>query len=469
MSTVVVKNTPHSLRHPPGPYGHWLFGVIREFQVDSLKAFTELTAEYGDAIRFHAFLHYYGYIFSHPDHNKHILQDNNQNYTKIPHPAFNLLRPVIGNGLLTNDGDDWRRQRRLAQPAFHRRRIAEFGDTMTEAASRMLERWAHTVEPGGRLDVDRELMRLTLEIVGRTLFSMDITHEADRLGPAFTAVSQQIAALNAQPFADIGIRIPWLPGTRRLNRQVRIMDEVVHHIIETRRAQPEATRRTDDLLGMLMAARDEETGEGMSDGQLRDEVMTLLLAGHETTSNALTWTFYLLAQHPDVRQRLEAEIAEVLDGRTPTTADIPDLHYTTMVIEEAMRLYPPAYAMGRWCVGPDVIGGYDVPAKSIITLSPYLTHRHPDFWENPEQFDPERFTPERKAERPRYAYLPFGGGPRQCIGNNFAMTEAILLLVTIAQRYRLDLIPGQRVAMDPLVTLRPKGGLPMLINPRKGD
>jgi cytochrome P450 len=208
----------------------------------------------------------------------------------------------------------------------------------------------------------------------------------------------------------------------------------------------------------------------MDDKQLRDEVMALLLAGHETTSNALAWTFYLLSQHPEVRQKLAAELAEVLGGpgsagRVPTMADIPDLQYTTMVIEEAMRLYPPAYAMGRWGNEADEVGGYYVPPQSVITLSPYLTHRHPQFWDNPEHFDPERFTPERKAERPRYAYMPFGGGPRQCIGNNFAMSEAILILATIARQYRLDLVPGHPVAIEPLITLRPKYGLPMVLSP----
>jgi cytochrome P450 len=217
-----------------------------------------------------------------------------------------------------------------------------------------------------------------------------------------------------------------------------------------------------------MEARDEETGEGMNDQQLRDEVMTIMLAGHETTAVTLSWTFYLLSQHPDVRTKLEREMADVLNGRTPTMADIPDLTYATKVVEESMRLYPPAYAIARFGHEPDVIGGYGVPANSVLTLSPYITHHHPDFWEQPDKFDPERFTPERVAERPRYAYLPFGGGPRQCIGNSFAMTEAILLLTTIAQQYRPELKPGHQVELDPLITLRPKGGLPMILRKRVG-
>jgi cytochrome P450 len=212
---------------------------------------------------------------------------------------------------------------------------------------------------------------------------------------------------------------------------------------------------------MLMLARDEETGEVMDDRQLRDEVMTLLLAGHETTSNALTWTWYLLAQHPDVEAKLHAELAEVLGGRVPTIQDLPKLTYTRMIVDEAMRLYPPVYALARGGVAADQVGGYDLPAGAIITMSPYLTHRHPEFWPEPEKFDPERFTPEEEAKRPRYAYVPFGGGPRQCIGNSFALTEAQLILATVAQQYRLRLAPGYQMELEPMITLKPKGGLPM--------
>ena len=461
MSSVVINPQHRGRRQPPVARGHWLLGTMREFQRSPLETMVNLTEKYGDAVRFHFFLHFYGYLFCHPDHNKHVLQDNNRNYTKIPHPSLVLLQPVLGNGLLTSDGDFWRQQRRLAQPAFHRRRIAEFGTIMSDAAQVMVEKWQAHADSGRAFDVAEEMMRLTLEIVGRALFSLDITREAERVGTAFTAVNTKLAGLSAKPFSPYLIKIPWLPASRTVNENVAILNEVVDSIIEERRARPDGGE--DDLLGLLMAARDEETGQGMDDQQLRDEVMTIMLAGHETTAVALSWTFYLLAQEPGVRRKLEAELAEVLGGRAPTMADLPDLKYTTMVIEESMRLYPPAYAIGRWCNDGDEIGGYTVPPNSTLTLSPYLTHRHPEFWEEPDKFDPERFTAERQAERPRYAYLPFGGGPRQCIGNNFAMTEAILLLATIAPRYRLELLPGQRVEMEPLITLRPRNGLPMRV------
>jgi len=463
MTTAPVKIGAERLPHPPGPLGKWPQGVLKQFQDQPLEAMMAMFRQYGDAIRFRAALNFYGYLFFHPDHYQHILQDNNRNYTKMPHPSLSLLRPVVGNGLLTSDGDFWRRQRRLAAPAFHRKRIAAFASTMTAATDTMLENW-HTLAKDGRpLDVNEAMMHLTLEIVGKTLFSIDLTREADTVGEAFSVVNEEIARLTSIPFADIGLKIPFLPTTRRINKNTAVLTQIVHGIIQERR---QSNLETEDLLGMLMAARDEDSGEGMSDQQLHDEVMTIMLAGHETTAVALAWTFYLLSEHPAVRAELEAEVDGVLNGRLPTMDDMPNLPYTTMVLEESMRLYPPAYAIARWGHEEDEVGGYYLPKNAVITTSPYVTHRHPEFWDDPEQFDPQRFTPERKAERPRYAYLPFGGGPRICIGNSFAMTEATLLLASIVQRYRLSLVPGTRVALEPLITLRPKGHLMMTLTPR---
>jgi cytochrome P450 len=428
-----------------------------------LNTLGEWVAQYGDAIRFRFFLRFYGYFFCHPEHNQHILLENNRNYTKMPNPSNQVLTPLVGNGLLTSDGDFWLRQRRLAQPAFHRRQIESFAQTMTAATEGLLARWQ---EPSWRqeaLDITEAMMELTLEIAGRTLFSIDLAREAETVGEAFLAANRQVIEFSARPFGAYLITLPWWPSTRRLNEDIAVLDEVVNGIIDRRRRSRavQEEREPADLLDILMQARDEETGEGMSDKQLRDEVMTIILAGHETTALALSWTFYLLSEHPAIRQRLENEVDVVLNGRTPTFADIPDLTYTRMVIEEAMRLYPPAYAIARWGNEWDKVGGYDIPAGSAITLSPYFTHRHPDFWEEPERFDPERFTPERKAARSRWAYIPFGGGPRQCIGNRFAMTEAILILAQMSSHYRLHLVPGHPVALEPLITLRPRFGLQM--------
>lgn len=458
MSTFVSKIQPKLRHNPPSMVGHWLLGVMPMLQDNPVTAFETIFAAHGDAVRFKSFANFWGYLFVHPAHNKHILQDNNTNYTKMPSPGIGVLRPLVGNGLLTSDGDFWRRQRRLAQPAFHRRRIASFADTMAHTTAAMLTRW----HDGQQLDIDHEMMELTLEIVGRTLFSIDITREADTIGEAFSFVSEQISYISTIPFGDQLMKFNGWPLARRVNQQIGVLDKVVAQIIDERRRIP-ADQMPDDLLTMLMQAVDEETGTGMDDQQLRDEVMTILLAGHETTANTLTWAFYLLAAHPEVRAKLDVELRDVLNGRLPTFTDIPNLPYTKMVVEETMRLYPPAYSIPRFGHAPDKIGGYDTPANAIIILSPYLTHRHPDFWENPTQFDPERFTAERSANRPRYAYIPFGGGPRQCIGNSFAMTEAILILAAVAQQYQLTLKPDHQVDTDPMITLRPKGGMPMQI------
>ncbi len=463
MTAAPVRTRQNRLTHPPGPMGTWPWGVLKQFQDEPLRTMMDMFREYGDAIRFRAALNFYGYLFFHPDHCKQILQDNNRNYTKMPHPSLALLRPVIGNGLLTSDGEFWRRQRRLAAPAFHRKRIAAFASTMTAATSTMLDSWHESAQDGRPLDINEAMMHLTLEIVGKTLFSIDLTREANTVGEAFSAVNEEVARLSSIPFANLGLKIPFLPSTRAINSNTTVLTKVVNGIVQERR---KSDLEAEDLLGMLMSARDEETGEGMSDQQLHDEVMTIMLAGHETTAVALAWTFYLLSENPAALAELEAEIDGVLNGRLPTIDDVQSLIYTTMVLEESMRLYPPAYAIARWGNEPDEVGGYATPANAVITMSPYITHRHPDFWDEPERFDPQRFTPERKAERPRYAYLPFGGGPRLCIGNSFAMTEATLLLASIVQRYRLTLLPGTQVELEPLITLRPKGKLMMRLTAR---
>jgi cytochrome P450 len=291
---------------------------------------------------------------------------------------------------------------------------------------------------------------------------MDVTGEAEMVGRAFTYVNERVGELTSQPF---GNWLMYLPGqkNRRFWAAIKMLDEVVQKIVSERRQHNEDRG---DLLSMLMLARDEETGEMMDDKQLRDEVMTLLLAGHETTSNTLTWTWYLLSQHPEVEAKFHAELAAVLGGRVPMMEDLPKLTYTRMILDESLRLYPPVYALARGGIEADQVGGYDLPRRSIITMSPYLTHRHPEFWPEPEKFDPERFSPEEEAKRPRYAYVPFGGGPRQCIGNSFALTEAQLVLATVGQQYRLRLAPDYQMELEPLITLKPKGGLPMMLEKR---
>lgn len=446
-------------KSPPGPRENSLFGSARTIQSDPLGFNMSMFQRYGNVVAVR-FLIWPTYMIFHPQDVKHVLQENHRNYSKDTY-LIHFLRPLLGRGLFSNDGQSWLHQRRLMQPAFHRKQLAAFGTLMTSATESLLEGWQQAVTHHQPLDVAVEMMRLTLRIVGHALFSIDLSDETDTVGQAFTALMTPFMDYIYHPVPPLGFPTP---RNRRIQQSIRTLDRVVQEIItEHRRLGADKG----DLLSMLLLARDEETGEGMNDRQVRDEVMTLLLAGHETTSNALTWTWYLLSQHPDAEKRLHVELEQVLGGRIPTIEDLPRLSYIRMVLEEALRLYPPAVGFNRKALADDEVGGYVVPANTLIWLSPYTTHRHPDFWENPDAFDPERFSPERSAGRPHFAHFPFGGGPRLCIGSNFAMMEAQLILATIAQRYRLRLVPGHQVEPQALLTLRPRHGLPMTLLERE--
>lgn len=440
----------------PGPRGNWLLGVVPSIRRDSIGFLMETFHRYGD-VSAYRIATIRSHLIAHPDGVRHVLQENVKNYTK-DHISYDMVRWTVGNGLLTSQGSFWLRQRRLAQPAFHRQRIAAMGDLMVRAAAEAAERLGELASGGRTVDIGEPLMQLTLRIAGETLFGAQVGTQADAVSQAFNELSAQLVAR----FRSFNILPPKLPtaADRRFRAAQRTLDQVVYGIIAERRRR-EAD--TGDLLSMLMLTVDEETGERMDDAQLRDEVLTMLIAGHETTATALTWTFGLLAQHPEAEAKLRAELDAALGGRLPSVADLPSLPYTRMVIDEAMRLYPPVYILSRKVIADDTIGGRRIPAGSSVDISPYVTHRHPAFWDDPERFDPERFTPERVAARPRYAYFPFSGGPRQCIGNSFALMEAPLLLATIAQRLRMRLAHGAMPGLDPLATLRPKGGMAMVI------
>lgn len=443
---------------PPSPRANPVFGTARRLQRDPIGCMQEFVAEVGPALRYRFVLNQWGYLFVHPEHYQHILQDNQKNYTKLPHPTFQLLLPLLGKGLLTNDGESWLQQRRLAQPAFHRKQIRGFGQIMTAAAQKRFGRWEQAARAGQVVAFDREMMELTLEIAGRTLFSVDLTAGAREFGDIFNRLNETFIKMALEAFSLYTLRIPFWPRTRRVNRDIRILDQLIYGMIEQRR---QAGDPGADLMGLLLSARDEDTGIGMDEKQIRDEALTLLIAGHETTTLLMTWFFYSLARHPEVEAQLHDEVDRVLNGRLPTMEDMPKLVYTRQVIDETMRLYPPAYALSRAGNEADVIGGYEISPKSVIALSPFITHRLPEFWPHPQKFDPERFTPANSAARHRFAYLPFGSGPRQCIGDGFALAEGVLVAAAIAQRFRLRIPGGYIAELAPQITLHPKGGMPL--------
>jgi cytochrome P450 len=439
----------------PGPRGYPLLGVLAAAWQDPLQFFLNAALRYGDVVSMRMGLHQV-YLISHPKHIQHVLQDNFHNYRKGG--RIDAIKPLFGEGLTTSEGDLWRRQRDRIQPAFHPQQIAGLAAVMTDATGVMLERWQRAAERRQPLDMAAEMMRLTREIAFRALFGADVRGEADEVGRALAAVLEHINH-RAWALLDLSERLP-TPRNRRFQHALRRLDALVYRMIRERR---QGGQSSGDLLSALLWARDRETGEGMSDGQLRDEVLTLFVAGHQTTASALAWTWVLLSTHPGVEHRLKAELIGVLGGRPPTYGDLPNLTYTRMVIEEALRLYPPTWITARTPKEDDEIGGYRIPANSVILLSPYVTQRHPTFWEDPEVFDPERFAPTRPADRPRYAYFPFGGGPRICIGKGFALMETQLIVAMVAQKYHLSLVPGYPVEPEPAITLHPRYGVQMSI------
>ncbi|MDQ3911883.1 MAG: cytochrome P450 [Actinomycetota bacterium] len=458
MTSKTEKTGSKSLAPGPKlPLARMLFGKGEpEEQLDFLLS---AARDYGPVIGFR-WLNRSSLLLDHPDHIGHVLRTNNRNYLKSKN--YEPVRLVVGEGLIVSEGDFWRRQRRLAQPAFHRKRIAGLASLMVAETEAMLERCA----PSSRgqdepFDVHREIGGLTLRIVAKALFGADVGEDAvGRISEAQTFLNGYVDS-RMGAFPKLPHRIP-TPNNVRYRRALKDLEGTVYSLIDGRRSNG----GSEDLLSMLLEARDEETGQGMGDVQLRDEVMTLLIAGNETTAVALSWAWYLLSRYPEVKQRLHGEVDAVLRGRAPTFEDLPRLPYTAAVLKEAMRLYPPAWIFSRRPIEDDEIGGYRVPAGITVLISPYVTHRNPLYWEDPEAFDPERFDEELPTGRPEFAYLPFGGGPRKCIGDRFALTEGVLILATVAQRYNLRLVSGRKVAPEPLVTLRPKGGVPVVLEER---
>jgi cytochrome P450 len=387
-----------------------------------------------------------------PELIRRVLVTNQNNFTKSR--ALQRAKAMLGEGLLTSEGDFHLRQRRLVQPAFHRPRLIGYAQVMTDCALRTRERW----HAGEVLDVSSEMMRLTLAVVGKTLFSADVEAEAAAIGEALTAILKMFDFL-MMPFSEYLEKLP-LPAVRRFEKGRARLDQTIFGIIAERRRSGEDCG---DLLSMLLLAQDEDGGGGMSDRQVRDEALTLFLAGHETTAQALTWSWYLLSQNPECERKMHEEIQRVLGDREPSFEDLPQLRYTEMVLAESMRLYPPAWGVGRKAIEACEIGGYELPKGGVVIMSPYVMHRDPRWFPEPDRFDPERWIPEARDARPKFSYFPFGGGSRLCIGERFAWMEGTLMLATIAQKWRLRLVPGHRVETLPLITLRSKYGMKMRV------
>lgn len=442
----------------PGPRGLPIVGNALTFGQDPLGSLTRWAREYGDIFCVRAGIPFI-YI-NHPDDIESVLLDKEHTYIKaterFPQRAF--VRMVFGQGMLFSEGDVWRRQRRLAAPAFHHRRIALYGEVMADYADRHIRRW----RDGEVRNFHGDMMRVTLAIVAKTLFDADVEDDAQDVGEALDAIMETTASRIGQPLLQLPLGVP-TPGNRRFLSAIRQLDAIIYRLIGERRAEG---RDTGDLLSMLLQARDED-GSGMSDQVLRDELLTLFLAGHETTALTLSWAYYLLSQYPDVLARLEAELDGVLGGRLPCVADLPQLPYTEQVIKETLRLFPPTWMISPRLAQRDVVvRGFTLPKGSVLAIAPWIVHRDERFFPNPECFDPDRWLPERSQSLPRHAYIPFSGGPRICIGNSFAMMETVLLLATISQRFRLPLLPGQQIVPQPSMTVRPKYGLLVQVDAR---
>jgi cytochrome P450 len=439
---------------PPGPKGGYLFGSAAAFRRDQLGFYVSCAREYGDVVQTRMGPYRILLIY-HPDAIEELFVARNRDFIKSP--GVRLLRPLLGDGLFLSEGDTWLRQRRLVQPAFHRQRVAGYGDVMAAFAERHVAGW----KDRDVIEVHGEMMALTQAIVGKTLFDADVSGDAHEAGQAARVLAEDFGArlqsLRLIPY--------WLPTPRNLRtrRAIRHLDGLIHRIIAERRASADDRG---DLLSMLLHAQDADDGSRMTGQQVRDEVMTMFLAGHETTAVALSWTWYLLAQHPDANARLADELRDVLGGRAPSVADLPRLKYAGMAVTESMRLYPPAYGIGRQAARATEIAGQAIAPGDILIAPTWVVHRDRRWFEESEAFRPERWAGDLAQRLPRFAYFPFGGGPRQCIGNSFAQMEAVLVLATIAQRFRLSLVPGQRITPTPYITLRPEPGVRMLLDRR---
>jgi cytochrome P450 len=457
INTKVLQRSARAL--PPGPHGYPLVGILPQVLRNPLDTLTNAARQYGGVVHLGSYRPgRHVILISHPGPLKHVLQERYRSYERSFVEARTGL--LLGKSLPLLKGESWFQRRRLLQPVFHTKHIAKFASTMTDKTAAMVEQWRAPATRGEVLDIAFEMSRITRDIIVKIMFGLDLAIDSDETTEIERSLRIAVAYTNYLTFTNpLPLWVP-TPRNRAFRQALQTFDRIVYRIIDERRRSVVEQR---DLMSLLLEAHDQDTGEGMSDQELRDEVITVFLTGHETTGNALAWTWYLLSLHPVVERRLHAEVDEVLDGRLPVIDDIPRLVYTRMVVMESLRLFPTAWLDSRALQSDekDEIDGHMIDKKTLIFYSPYVTHRLPELWENPDAFDPERFAPEPMAKLPQFIYIPFGGGPRQCIGNNLALIESQLILATVAQRYSLRLVPGTRVEPQPTVALRPRNGLPM--------
>jgi cytochrome P450 len=453
-----------SLDYPPGPHSILPNKLLRKFMNDPIKTLMDIAHTYGDICHF-KFGRQHIYLLNNPDYIEGILIRDHKNFIKSR--GLQVSKRLLGDGLATSEGEYHDRQRRLIQPAFHPNRIKGYGDIMTSHAIRMHEKW----KDGSTLDIHNEMMHVTLEIISKAVLGSDIKAEEGEVGVALQTCMEYFNRLQ-MPFGELIEKIPILPINKGYQSAKRKLDSIVYAMIkEHKDNESKGVYHKEDLLYTLLQAQDTEAGIGrMTDLQLKDEVMTIFLAGHETTSNALTWTFYLLSQHPTVDDRLYAELSSVLGdkdaNRIPTVEDIPKLEYTEKVFRESMRLYPPAWTLGRRVINDYKVDKYLIPAGSIILMSQYVMHHDSRYFSDPDVFYPDRWTKEARLHLPRFSYFPFGGGIRGCVGEPFAWMEGILLLATICRHWKMHHDRDHKVGLKPLITLRPKYGMRMKLESR---
>jgi cytochrome P450 len=456
--------------YPPGPKAILPNKLLREFLHDPIKYMTGLVRTYGDICHF-KFGRQHVYLLNDPDYIEDILVKNHKNFTK--NKARPVTKRILGEGLVTSEGEYHDRQRRIIQPTFHPNRIKAYGDIVTDYALRMCEKW----DDGITLDIHKEMMHSTLAIISKAVLGSDIKPDGDDVGDLLLTCMEYSNRVQ-MPFGELLEKIPILPVNKSFQRAKKKLDSIVYNMIKEHRDNESKGTNQPDLLYTLLQAQDTEAGIGrMNDSQLRDEVMTIFIAGHETTANALTWTFYLLSQHPTEEARLNEELSSVLastkddntsnDRRIPTIEDIPKLVYTEKILRESMRLYPPVWTIARQAINDYKIDKYVIPAGSIILMSQYVMHHNPHYFSDPDLFYPDRWTREVKLQLPRFSYFPFGGGIRGCIGEPFAWMEGMLLLATVCQEWKMHHEQDHKVELKPLVTLRPKYGMRMKLERRK--